>query len=129
MEKFEVYTPKATPAPMAITIIDLIPIGRENAVSRAYLATRCVETGLVADNKNSESKDRAMRRLLEQARLDYTILNLSNGEGYYRPSHHELLDLQRYIRQEESRGKATFRNISNAKKLYEDFKHGRVGDE
>lgn len=129
MDKFAVYTPKVTPTPMAITIIDLIPIGRENAVSREYLVTRCVETGLVVDNKKLESKDRAMRRLLEHARIDYTILNLSDGEGYYRPSREDLQDLQRYIRQEESRGKATFRNIANAKALYEDFRRGRVGGE
>lgn len=129
MERFAVYTPKAAPTPPAITIIDLIPVGRENAISREYLTTRCVESGLVDENKKPESKDRAMHRLIEQARLDCTILNLSNGEGYYRPSIEDLQDLQRYIRQEESRGKATFRNIANAKALYEDFKHGRVGDE
>lgn len=127
MERFAVYTPKATSTPPAITIVDLIPIGRDNAISRDYLVTLCVQNGLVDDNKNPESKDRAMRRLLEKSRLDYTILNLSNGEGYYRPSREDLQDLQKYIRQEESRAKATFRNISNAKALYEDYMHGRIG--
>lgn len=127
MERFAVYTPKATSTPPAITIVDLIPIGRDNAISRDYLVTLCVQNGLVDDNKNPESKDRAMRRLLEKSRLDYTILNLSNGEGYYRPSREDLQDLQKYIRQEESRAKATFRNISNAKALFEDYMHGRIG--
>lgn len=127
MERFAVYTPKATPTPQAVTIIDLIPVGRDNAISRDYLVTFCVQNGLVDENKSPESKDRAMRRLLERARLDYTILNLSDGEGYYRPSKDDLQDLQKYIRQEESRAKATFRNISNAKALYEDYKHGRIG--
>lgn len=127
MERFAVYTPKAAPTPPAITIIDLIPVGRDNAISRDYLVTLCVQNGLVDENKSPESKDRAMRRLLERARLDYTILNLSDGEGYYRPSKDNLQDLQKYIRQEESRAKATFRNISNAKALYEDYMHGRIG--
>lgn len=127
MEHFAVYTPKATPTPPAITIIDLIPTGRDNAISRDYLVTLCVQNGLVDENKSPKSKDRAMRRLLERARLDYTILNLSDGEGYYRPSKDDLQDLQKYIRQEESRAKATFRNISNAKALYEDYMHGRIG--
>lgn len=127
MERFAVYTPKATPTPQAVTIIDLIPVGRDNAISRDYLVTFCVQNGLVDENKSPESKDRAMRRLLERARLDYTILNLSDGEGYYRPSKDDLQDLQKYIRQEESRAKATFRNISNVKALYEDYKHGRIG--
>lgn len=127
MERFAVYTPKAAPTPPAITIIDLIPTGRDNAISRDYLVTLCVQNGLVDENKSPKSKDRAMRRLLERARLDYTILNLSDGEGYYRPSKDDLQDLQKYIRQEESRAKATFRNISNAKALYEDYMHGRIG--
>ena len=127
MERFAVYTPKTTPTPPAVTIIDLIPTGRDNAISRDYLVTLCVQNGLVDENKSPESKDRAMRRLLERARLDYTILNLSDGEGYYRPSKDDLQDLQKYIRQEESRAKATFRNISNAKALYEDYMHGRIG--
>ena len=126
MERFAVYTPIATQTPPAITIIDLIPVGRDNAISRDYPVTLCVQNGLVDENKSPESKDRAMRRLLERARLDYTILNLSDGEGYYRPSKDDLQDLQKYIRQEENRAKSTFRNISNAKALYEDYKRGRL---
>ena len=116
----------ATPTPPAITIIDLIPTGRDNAISRDYLVILCVSKGLVDWKLSLESRDRAMRRLLEKARLDYTILNLSDGEGYYRPSRDDLQDLQRYIRQEENRAKSTFRNISNAKALYEDYKRGRL---
>ena len=126
MEHFAVYTPKATPTPLATTIIDLIPTGRDNAISRDYLVTLCVQKGLVDQKLRPESQDRAMRRLLEKARLDYTVLNLSRGEGYYRPSRDDLQDLQRYIRQEENRAKSTFRNISNAKALYEDYKRGRL---
>lgn len=126
MKRFEVYMPKAAPTPPAITIIDLIPVGRDNAISRDYLVTLCVQKGLVDQKLRPESRDRAMRRLLEKERLDYTILNLSDGEGYYRPSRDDLQDLQRYIRQEENRAKSTFRNISNAKALYEDYKHGRI---
>lgn len=126
MEHFAVYTPKATPTPPAVTIIDLIPTGRDNAISRDYLVTLCVQKGLVDQKLRPESRDRAMRRLLEKARLDYTVLNLSRGEGYYRPSRDDLQDLQRYIRQEENRAKSTFRNISNAKALYEDYKRGRL---
>ena len=126
MKRFAVYTPKATPTPPAVTIIDLIPTGRDNAISRDYLVTLCVQKGLVDQKLRPESRDRAMRRLLEKARLDYTVLNLSRGEGYYRPSRDDLQDLQRYIRQEENRAKSTFRNISNAKALYEDYKRGRL---
>lgn len=126
MQKFYINVPKAHGKPQDITVADLIPIGRENAISRAYLVTLCVKNHLVDEKLKPESKDRAMRRLVERARIDYTILNLSDGEGYYRPSIEDIQDLQRYIRQEEKRAKATFRNLTNAKALYEDYRHGRI---
>lgn len=128
MQKFYINVPKAHGKPQDITVADLIPIGRENAISRAYLVTLCVKNHLVDEKLKLESKDRAMRRLVERARIDYTILNLSDGEGYYRPSIEDIQDLQRYIRQEEKRAKATFRNLTNAKALYEDYRHGRIGE-
>lgn len=128
MDRFVMYVPKAKGNPQGITIADLIPVGRENAISRSYLVTLCVTHGLVDEKLRESSKDRAMRRLLERTRMDSTILNLSDGEGYYKPSQHDLLDLQRYIRQEENRAKATFRSLSNAKALYEDYMHGRKVD-
>lgn len=115
-----IYTPKTNPKPPKITIADLIPIGRENAIKREDLTILCVKHELI--NKHS---DRMMRSLIEKARIDYTILNLSDGNGYYRLSHEDTLDLQRYIRQEENRGKSTFRNIGLAKKLYADYLAGR----
>ena len=39
------------------------------------------------------------------------------------------MDLKRYIRQEEKRAKSTFKNLAMAKKLYEDYKHGRINGE
>ena len=67
-----------------------------------------------------------MRELISKARIDYTILNLSDGNGYYRPSKDDLLDLQRYIKQEEKRAISTFKSLEMAKKLYEDYKSGRL---
>lgn len=127
MEKYKIYVPKATGNEQDINVADLIPIGRENAITRSYLVTLCVEHGLV--DEKSRDKDRIMRKLVERARLDYTILNLSNGDGYYRPSIKDIQDLQKYIRQEENRAKSTFRNITNAKALYEDYKHNRIEDD
>jgi len=127
MKKFTVYTRKANSEPVSgVTIVDLLPIGREDAISRSLLIAKCSEHGLINPDNSEEQKDREMRRLLEQARLDYTILNLSNWKGYYRPSSDDLLDLQRYIRQEEKRAKAVFKNIKKAKALYEDYKRGRI---
>lgn len=122
MEKFNIYQKQAKGRPF-ISVADLIPIGRENAIKRKELLNRCIGAGLVSDNNNA---DRAMRNLIRKDRKDFVILNLSNGGGYYRPSREDIQDLQRYIRQEESRGKATFNNIKLARALYEDYKHERV---
>lgn len=72
-----------------------------------------------------KDKDRAMRLLIQKDRKDFVILNLSNGDGYYRISKDDMQDLQRYIRQEEKRAKSSFRNIKLARALYEDLLHGR----
>ena len=126
MQRFYVYVPEGNgkvvdPHP----IVELIPVGRDNAISRQDLLSRCISAGIT-------SSDRTMRELITKARMDFVILNLSNGKGYYRldssikASLEEMQDLQRYIRQEESRAKVTFKNISMARKLYEDYKAERI---
>lgn len=127
MQNDFIYTPKINhEVKEVITIADLIPEGRENAISRAILTEKCVSNGLI--DKKVKDKDRAMRKLVKKARIDWTILNLSDGDGYYRPTHEDLLELRRYIRQEERRGISVFKNIHNAKKLYEDLKAGRLNE-
>ena len=108
-----------------ITIAELIPLGRDNAISRRRLAQLCVVNGLI--DEKTRFKDRAMRKLIEKDRMDFVILNRQGKEGgYYRPTHDDMLDLQRYIRQEEKRAKAIFRNIKMARALYEDYRHERI---
>lgn len=124
MNTFGIYQKKASGKPVT-TIADLIPVGRENAISRKVLISLCEGNRLIADD--IRDKDRAMRLLIQKARVDYVILNLSNGDGYYRVSKEDVQDLQRYIRQEEKRAKAAFRNLKKAKALYEDYKHERMG--
>lgn len=124
MERFAVYTPKATPTPPAVSIIDLIPIGHDNAISRDYLVTLCVQHGLVKENL--KDKDRAMRDLVGEARKEYVVLNLSDGNGYYRPTLKEFLDLQRHIRQIRSRINKEEERLKPELALYEDYKRGRL---
>lgn len=59
-------------------ICDYIPEGRANAVTRYEL---CMKTGF---------RDRQVRDLIHYARRDGSILNLSDGKGYFRPD----LDVQ-----------------------------------
>lgn len=122
MEKFFTYHKEANGTPV-FTISDFIPTGRENAIGRKVLTQLCVAHGLI--DFNIKDKDRAMRALIQKNRHDFVILNLSNGDGYYRPSLDDVQDLQRYIRQEEKRAKSSFKNITLAKAMYEDLIHER----
>ena len=126
MEHFFLYVPTGTGQKQEHSIVELIPVGSGNAISRNLLVQLCVQNGLIDESLSVSGKDRLMRRLIEHARIDYTILNQSDGRGYYRPSKEDLMELQKYIRQEESRAKSTFKNLSMAKKLYEDYKTGRL---
>lgn len=134
MDTFTYYnTPKVMAAciKQELSIVEFIPTGRDNAISRKILTQLCIKNGLI--DVRTKDPDRRMRLLVEKARMDYTILNLSDGSGYYKltsetkASLDELQDLQRYIRQEESRAKATFKNLSMAKSLYEDYRSDRLG--
>lgn len=73
-------------------ILDYIPKGQENAVTRAEL---CKRTGLT---------DRVMRDALHDAKLKTPILNMQDGRGYFIPDRFILL---RHVRQEESRIRST----------------------
>lgn len=61
-----------------IDILNYIPYGHENAVTRAEL---CERTGL---------SDRLVRRHIEVARIEgHPIINLQDGKGYYRATTRE----------------------------------------
>ena len=79
METFYIDTKRVERSPTQISIVDLIPVGRENAISRNSLIEKCVVFGLI--DRTQSDKDREMRRLVQKARNDYTILNLSEGNG------------------------------------------------
>lgn len=110
---------------MEINIIDLIPVGKENAIKREQLTRRCFQYGLIADVND---KDRAMRDLIGEARMEHPIINMSHGDGYYQPrkdSKEEMAELNAFIRQEERRGINSIRRVGVAKAIYEDFIRGR----
>lgn len=88
-------------------ICDYIPKGRANAVTRYEL---CMKTGF---------KDRQVRDLIHYARRDGSILNLSDGKGYFRPNLDDPVErkmLAAYVRQEESRIKSTGWALHGARK-------------
>lgn len=73
-------------------ILNYIPYGRERAVTRRELMAM---TGM---------HDRTVRDYIKQARQSgISILNMQNGEGYYRPLEEDADDVLHHYRQEGSR--------------------------
>lgn len=88
-------------------ILDYIPTGHANAVTRAYL---CSVTGL---------DDRTVRYAISQARREMPILNMQDGSGYFIPDMNlleEQLLLKRYVQQETSRLKSIGWSLKAARK-------------
>ena len=78
-----------------MNILNLIPQGKANAISRTELRYR------------AQLNDRAMRELIEQERRNGAIiLNLQDGRGYYRPAPDELDDVLRQYKQNDRRAKS-----------------------
>lgn len=103
--------------------IALIPVGADNAIKRADLTRVCVDLGLVGEEL--KDKDRAMRKLLHQARLSCSILSLASG-GYYRPTKDEADQVRRRNEQERRRAISTFAATKFDGQLYEDYKRGVI---
>lgn len=95
-----------------MNIVNYIPIGQENAITREALSIR---TGLT---------DRAIRELIAQARRDTAIINNQDGKGYYRPSGQE--EIERYIKQESARAKSIFWCLRGAKKALKEVENGNA---
>lgn len=87
-----------------MNIIDFIPFGHDNAISRKQL---CTATGL---------PDRVMRHEIEKARQDYAILNAQDGSGYFRPAKDESYLTERWLKQERSREKSVREATRGAEK-------------
>jgi len=75
-------------------IVDYIPFGRENAVTRTQLR---IMTGM---------NDRKIRDKISEARRDTVILNMQDGEGYFRPLPEERHLVEAYDKQETARLKS-----------------------
>lgn len=89
---------------LAMNILEHIPYGHENAISRDELARR---VGL---------GDRGMRRQILAARREgNVILNMQDGAGYYQSD--DLVHLRSQYRQNESRAKAILAQQEHLKRL------------
>lgn len=84
-----------------MNILDYIPYGEENAVSRQKL---CTLTGL---------NDRAVREEISQARRNTPILSF--GGGYFIPTAAEKYKARQWVMQEMRRAKSILWSIRGAK--------------
>lgn len=89
-------------------IMNLIPVGHENAVTRQQL---CISTGM---------NDRRIRKAIAEARREIIILNLQDGNGYYVPDMEDDVDkaeLKRFVKQEEHRLKSIGWSLKAARRM------------
>lgn len=100
-------------------IEELIPTGKKNAISRQYLLTLCKEHGIA-------NSDREMRRLIQEERATSMILNMQDGNGYFKPCKDDLAELKHYVSQESKRGISIMKNLKMANNLLADFERGCV---
>ena len=97
-----------------LEIEQYIPFGEENAISRKRLA------------QITELNDRKLREAISRARRDTVILNLSNGQGYFRPIEGKEDDLVvRYYKQEESRLKRIGWSLLATRRRVKEIQNGK----
>lgn len=99
----------------SIKIVDYIPFGKENAISRQQLER---VTGL---------SDRDVREAISLARRNMVILNLSNGKGYFQPIQGEEDDLVvKYFKQEDSRLKRIGWSLLATRRRVKEIQNGNA---
>lgn len=96
-----------------MNIIDYIPKGRENAVTRTEL---CKRIGL---------PDRTVRELISQARRETCILNAQDGNGYFRPEKEDIPAVRGWLKQETARAKSIFWSAKGARKFLKGEGNGK----
>jgi len=106
-----------------ISLIDLIPYGKDNAISRKMLVEKADLYGLIPNNVRS--RDRYVRKLLQQAREDNPIICKPRG-GYYIPDENDATELAEYITKEHGRALAIHTDLIMARRVLEDMEHGRL---
>ena len=125
------YTPmaKGTPKIDKIEVFaELIPKGKENAIKRSDLVDMCIEVGLIKADSTRENQDRAMRKLLHKAKMDYCITNDGDGSGYYRPSKEDYQNLRKNNNRENKKAISTLGGLKTNKAIAEDYRVGRLDE-
>lgn len=107
-----------------IRLIDLIPYGKDNAISRKMLLAKAINYGLIPKGVNFHI-DRYVRKLIQEARKDNVIICKPRG-GYYIPDEDDVTELAQYIAKEHRRALAIHTDLVMARRVLEDMEHGRL---
>lgn len=107
---------------------ELIPKGKENAIKRSDLVDKCIEAGLIKADSARDNQDRVMRRLLQRAKMDYSITNNGDGSGYYRPSKEDYQNLRKNNNRENKKAISTLGGLKTNKAIAEDYRVGRLDE-
>ena len=131
MQTYYINVPKANGVKKVDKVeefIKLLQYGKENAIKRNDLTEKCVLAGLIGDE--TKDKDRAMRKLMQRAKIDYNIkiTNDGKGEGYYIPTFKEYRELAKNNKREDKKAVSIFRNHKGNKALEEDYRIGRIDE-
>ena len=110
--------------PTQIRLIDLIPYGKDNAISRKMLLVKAINYGLIPEGVNFHI-DRYVRKLIQEARKDNVIICKPRG-GYYIPDEDDVTELAQYIAKEHRRALAIHTDLVMARRVLEDMEHGRL---
>lgn len=91
-------------------MIELIPVGAENAISRSELSRLC---GL---------NDRQMRQEIENLRHNgATVLNMQDGNGYFVPSEEDIEKVRAAYKTNERRAKSILHYNKNLKEWLKQY--------
>lgn len=105
---------------------NLIPKGHENALNLNQMMSIFSNMGWL---DNSGDPERRTRDIISRVGIDYTVCNLQDGHGYFRPTKDDLDAFRKWISQEESRSKRIYRRLNKAKKVFEDFMKERCDEQ
>lgn len=110
---------------MVTRILDLIPDGKENAISRKMLVQKADLNGLIP--AKVRDKDRYVRKLIAEAREDDVIICKPEG-GYYVPTADDVTELAEYVDTERGRATSIFIAIRHADRVLADLMNRRISE-
>ena len=96
-----------------MNILEYIPKGRKNAISRRQLAIR---TGIT---------DRKLRRYIQEAKLTNVIASTDDGSGYFIPEENDYNEVLAYRRREKAKALSIIQTLKMVDAWLDDVENNR----